>query len=64
MNNDFTQSFLADQRQSDFHREVAKDELAKLAPRRGRAFGSNVRNMVRFSTRTRRFRRLLPVRDA
>jgi hypothetical protein len=62
MNNDFTQSFLAAERHSDFQREVTKDELAKLAPGRARAIGWNARKLVRVGTR--RALRLLPVRDA
>jgi hypothetical protein len=60
MNNDFIQSALADERHSDFRREVAKDELASLAPRRVRVW--NVHKLVR--SRTRRAFRMLPVRDA
>ena len=60
MNNDFIQSFLADERHSDFQREVAKDELAKLAPRRVRVW--NAQKIVR--SRARRAFRMLPVRDA
>jgi hypothetical protein len=60
MNNDFTQSFLAGERHTQFAHEVEKDELAKLAPRRVRVW--NAQKMVR--SRTRRALRLQPLRDA
>jgi hypothetical protein len=60
MNNDFIQSVLVDERHSGFQGEVAKDELARLAPRRVRVW--NARKTVR--ARARRALRLQPVRDA
>ena len=60
MNNDYIQSVLVDERHADFHGEVAKDELAKLAPRRVRVW--NARKTVR--SRARRALRLQPLRDA
>jgi hypothetical protein len=60
MNNDFIQSALAHERQAGFQGEVAKDELARLAPRHVRVW--NARKLVR--ARARRALRLQPVRDA
>ena len=59
MNNDYIQSVLVDERHAGFQGEVAKDELARLAPRRVRVW--NARKTVR--SRARRALRLQPVRD-
>jgi len=60
MNNDYIQSVLVEERHAGFEGELAKDELARLAPRRVRVW--NARKTVR--SRARRALRLRPVRDA